>query len=82
MRKLLLGAAVATFLAGSAAFADETIRATITYVDVQARVIVIDHRAFHIGTEIDITRFKVGQVVTVDFVRVDGQLKVVSVKVN
>jgi Cu/Ag efflux protein CusF len=81
MRKLMLGAVLAAYLAGSAAFAAE-IKATITHIDVNARIIVIDGRAFHVGTNIDIAVFKVGQMVTVVFETVDGQLKIVSIKVD
>ena len=81
MRKLMLGAVLAAYLAGSTAFAAE-IKATITHIDVNARIIVIDGRAFHVGTNVDITVFKVGQVVTVVFETVDGQLKIVSIKVD
>jgi len=81
MRKLILGAAVATFLAGSAAFAAE-IKATITHIDVQHRIIVIDGRAFHVGAEIDITILKVGEVVTIEYTSSDGHLTIVSIKVD
>ncbi len=81
MRKLMLGAAIADYLTGSVAFAAE-IRATITHIDVNARVIVIDGRAFHVGTNIDITVLKVGEVVTVVFEEVDGQLRIVSIKID
>lgn len=80
MRKLVLGVAVAAMLAGSALAAE--IRATITHVDINARIIVIDGRAFHVGTNIDITVLKVGEVVTVVFERVDGQLRIVSIKID
>jgi hypothetical protein len=81
MRKLMLGAALAAYLAGSAAFAAE-VKATITHVDIPAGIIVVDGRAFHVGTVIDITILKVGEVVTIDYVVTDGQLKIVSIKVD
>jgi len=81
MRKLMLGAVLAAYLAGTAAFAAE-VKATITHIDVNARIIVVDGRAFHVGTNIDIAVFKVGQVVTVVFDTVDGQLKIVSITVD
>ena len=76
MRKVILGAAMAVFLTGSVAFGAE-INATITHIDVNARIIVVDGRAFHVGTEINIGAFKIGQQVTVVYEVVDGQLKVV-----
>lgn len=80
MRKLLLGTVAAVFLAGSVAFAAE-ISATITHIDVNARIIVVDGRAFHVGTNIKIGVFKVGQQVTIVYEIVDGQLRVVSIRV-
>ena len=81
MRKLIIGTAIAAFLAGSVAFAAE-IRATITYIDIDARIIVIDNRAFHVPTTIDIKVFKVGEKVTIIYERNNGQLRIVSIKVN
>jgi Cu/Ag efflux protein CusF len=81
MRKFILGAALAACLSSSLALADE-IKATITHIDVNARIIVVDGRAFHVGADVDITVFKIGDVVTIDFAVVDGQLKIVSIKVD
>ena len=81
MRKFVLGAALAACLAATSAFAAE-IKATITHIDIHAGIIVVDGRAFHVGKTIDITIFKVGDVVTIDYAIVDGQLKVISIKVS
>jgi Protein of unknown function (DUF1344) len=81
MRKLILGTAMAVFLTGSVAFAAE-LSATITQIDVGARIVVIDGKAFHVPTTIDIGVFKVGQKVTVVYAVVDGQLRIVSITVT
>lgn len=80
MRKFFLGTAAAVMLAGSVAFAAE-ISATITHIDVSARIVVVDGKAFHLPAEIDIGVLKVGEQVTIAYEIVDGQLRVVSIKV-
>jgi hypothetical protein len=80
MRKLMIALTGAAMLSiASIAYAAE-ITASITYVDVSARIIVVDHRAFHVPTTIDITVLKVGEQVTVVFEKVDGQLRIVSIR--
>ena len=74
-------AAVLLFLNVAAVRAAE-ITATITHIDVNARIIVIDHRAFHVPTTIKIGILKVGQQVTVVYEIVDGQLKIVSIRID
>lgn len=81
MRKLMIALTSAAMLSvATIAYAAE-ITASITYIDVQARIVVIDHRAFHVPTSIDITVFKVGEQVTIVFEKVDGQLRIVSIRV-
>ncbi|MEP3279600.1 MAG: DUF1344 domain-containing protein [Stappiaceae bacterium] len=58
------------------------ITASITHIDVQARIIVIDHRAFHLPKSIKIGAFKVGEQVTVVYEVVNGQLKIVSIRIG
>lgn len=83
MRKLLIATATATMLFGSVALAKEiTITASITHIDVKARIIVVDHRAFHVPTTIDIGILHIGEQVTVVYEVVDGQLKIVSIHVG
>lgn len=83
MRKLLIATATATMLLGSVALAKEiTITASITHIDVNARIIVVDHRAFHVPTTIDIGILHIGEQVTVVYEVVDGQLKIVSIHVG
>ncbi len=81
MRKLILGTAMAVFLTGSVALAAE-LSATITHIDVGARIVVIDGKAFHVPTSINIGVLKVGQTVTVVYEVVDGQLRIVSITVT
>jgi Cu/Ag efflux protein CusF len=81
MRKLMIALTGAAMLSiASIAYAAE-ITASITYIDINARIIVIDHRAFHVPTTIDITVFKIGEQVTIVFAKVDGQLRIVSIRV-
>jgi Cu/Ag efflux protein CusF len=83
MRHTLIAAAAAIFLFINIAGARAAeITATITHIDVNARIIVIDHRAFHVPTTIKIGILKVGQQVTVVYEVVDGQLKIVSVRID
>jgi hypothetical protein len=83
MRKLLITTAAATMLLGSIALAKEiTITASITHIDVKARIIVVDHRAFHVPTTIDIGILHIGEQVTVVYEVVDGQLRIVSIHVG
>jgi hypothetical protein len=83
MRKLLIATAAATMLFGSVALAKEiTITASITHIDVKARIIVVDHRAFHVPTTIDIGILHIGEQVTVVYEVVDGQLRIVSIHVG
>ena len=80
MRKLIIGTAAAVMLAGSVAFAAE-VSATITHIDVSARIVVVDGKAFHVPREIDIGLLKIGEQVTITYEIVDGQLRVVSIRV-
>ena len=83
MRKLLIATTTAAMLLGSVALAKElSLTASITYVDVKARIIVIDRRAFHVPTSIDIGILKVGEQVTIVYEVVDGQLKIVSIRIG
>ncbi|XWN30714.1 MAG: DUF1344 domain-containing protein [Devosia sp.] len=81
--KTLLGAVLALMMIVGSAVSSlaATITATITHIDVKARIIVIDSRAFHVGTTVNIGAFKVGEKVTVVYERSDGQLRIVSIKV-
>jgi Cu/Ag efflux protein CusF len=82
MRKLMIALTGAAMLSiASIAYAAE-LTASITYVDIQARIIVIDHRAFHVPQSIDITILKVGEQVTIVFEKVDGQLRIVSIRIS
>lgn len=83
MRKLLIAATTAAMLFGSVALAKElSITASITHIDVKARIIVIDHRAFHVPTTIDIGILHIGEQVTIVYEAVDGQLKIVSIRIG
>jgi hypothetical protein len=83
MRKLIIGAATAAMLFGNVALAKElSITASITYIDVKARIIVIDHRAFHVPTTVNIGILHVGEQVTVVYEVVDGQLRIVSIRIG
>ncbi len=83
MRYLLIVASTLAMMIASliSAWAAE-ITASITHIDVQARIIVIDHRAFHIPESIKIGVFKLGDQVTIVYEVVNGQLKVVSIKIS
>jgi hypothetical protein len=82
MRKFLIAAAAgAMMFAAQAAGAAEVV-ATITHIDVGARIIVVDGRAFHVPTTIDIAVYKVGERVTVVYAEVNGQLTVESIVVS
>jgi Cu/Ag efflux protein CusF len=81
MRKLMIALTGAAILSiASIAYAAE-MTASITYIDINARIIVIDHRAFHVPQSINITVFKIGEQVTIVFEKVDGQLRIVSIRV-
>ncbi len=83
MRKLLIGLTAATMLFGGVALATEmTITASITHVDVKARIIVVDGRAFHVPESVDIGVLRIGEQVTVVYEVVDGQLRIVSIRVG
>ncbi len=83
MRRTVLSMAAGAMLLASTALASAAqITASITYVDVQARIIVVDHRAFHVPTTIDIGVLKIGEQVTIVYVVVDGQLKISSIKID
>lgn len=79
---LIVMSTVTMFMAGLVSAWAAEITASITYIDVQARIIVIDHRAFHIPKSIKIGAFKVGDQVTVVYEIVNGQLKVVSIRIG
>lgn len=83
MRYLLIVASTLAMMIASqvSAWAAE-ITASITHIDVQARIIVIDHRAFHVPKSIKIGVFKLGDQVTIVYEVVNGQLKVVSIKIG
>jgi Cu/Ag efflux protein CusF len=81
-RKTIAAVAGAMLLAATMTASAATITASITYIDVKARIIVIDHRAFHVPTTIDIGVLKLGEQVTIVYVVVDGQLTITSVKVD
>ena len=46
-----------------------------------ARIVVVDGKAFHVPREIDIGVLKIGEQVTITYEIVDGQLRVVSIRV-
>ncbi|MEM8853072.1 MAG: hypothetical protein AAGD34_05175 [Pseudomonadota bacterium] len=80
--KTVFGAALALMMIVGSAVSSlaATITATITHIDVKARIIVVDSRAFHLGTTINIGAFKVGEKVTVVYERNNGQLRIVTIK--
>jgi hypothetical protein len=82
MRKLLIGTAAAAFIFVAQSAGAAEVVATITHIDVSARIIVVEGRAFHVPTSIDITVYKVGERVTVVYTEVDGQLRVESIVVS
>ena len=82
MRKLMIAAAtLATISIGSTAYAAQ-ITATITRIDVKARIIIINGRTYHVPKSVKIGAFKVGQKVTVVYEVVNGQLRVVSIRIG
>jgi len=80
--RIIAGVAGAMLLATTMMASAATITASITHIDVNARIIVIDHRAFHVPTTVDIGILKVGEQVTIVYVVVDGQLKIESIKID
>jgi Cu/Ag efflux protein CusF len=72
----------AMFLAGMATAGAAEITASITHIDLKARIVVIDHRVFHVPTTIDIGILKIGEQVTIVYEIVDGQLRIVSIRVG
>jgi len=83
MRKHIIAAvAGAMLLAGTIAASALEITASITHIDTQARIIVIDHRAFHVPTSVDIRILRIGQQITVVYVIVARQLRIESIKID
>jgi len=81
-RRMIAAVAGAMLLAGMATAGAAEITASITDIDVKARIVVIDHRAFHVPTTIDIGILKIGEQVTIVYAVVDGQLHIVSISVG
>lgn len=83
MRKLFIATSAAAMLLAGVALAKEiTLTASITHIDVRARIIVIDHRAFHVPASVDIGILRIGEQVTIVYEVVDGQLRIVSIRVG